>query len=471
MKKIFLLVVTAVMTIFFITLSPVFASDSPVKLIYQKSGSNISMGKGFFRERDLWIPESALKIMEITYSVSNDGKSFVLNVPFPAGKLGLPALTFLAGNNLSLNFPLLQEGETNYFCIENSLAAVTDVKIKRQGSTVYFVPYTMNDMMTEGTYMPKQVCSPITLVWDYVSKTNHDIDGFGKMRGVNAIAPTWFNLTDENGCMANRASAAYVKHAHDRGLVVWPVFTNGFSGPKTSAFFRNPGAMRKYIARILAYSVLYDLDGVNIDFENVNVNDRDLFTRFISLLYGYTRQMGLKLSVDVHVPSNSNISKSHDRGALAEYVDYIMLMAYDEHWRTCRVAGSVASMPWVERAVSNALKEGVPCEKLILGVPFYMRRWEETPIKKGVRVKARTYTMEESNNTIRSLSLRPKWDNRVGQHYYSFKKNGKTYKVWVEDKKSLQLKASLVYKYGLNGIAGWRIGHNTPDIFPLLKKK
>ena len=71
-----------------------------------------------------------------------------------------------------------------------------------------------------------------------------------------------------------------------------------------------------------------------------------------------------------------------------------MLMAYDEHWRTSPRAGSVASMPWVERAVQKTIEEGVPPAKLILGVPFYMRKWEETPTGQGkVKVKGSTLTM------------------------------------------------------------------------------
>ena len=147
-----------------------------------------------------------------------------------------------------------------------------------------------------------------------------------------------------------------------------------------------------------------------------------------------------------------------------------MLMAYDEHWRTSPRAGSVASMPWVEQAVKRTIAEGVPPHKLLLGVPFYMRKWEETPIGQGkVKVKASTLTMAESNSLVSAMGLSPVWLSDKGQFFYSYVSNGKTYKVWAENSDSIGMKLALIEKYGLAGTAGWRKGHETDDIWPVIE--
>jgi len=191
----------------------------------------------------------------------------------------------------------------------------------------------------------------------------------------------------------------------------------------------------------------------------VDVNDRAAYVRFMSILCPYLSAYGLKSSVDVHVPGNSGLSRSHDRPGLSKYVDYVMLMAYDEHWRTAPKAGSVASMPWVEKAVQNTIAEGVPPQKLILGVPFYMRKWEETPDNGKVKIRSYTLSMPESDKIIHSKALQPMWFQDIGQHFYSYIENGKTYKVWVEDEDSMAKKLQLVSKYRLAGAAAWRKGH------------
>ncbi|MEG1641648.1 MAG: glycosyl hydrolase family 18 protein [Synergistaceae bacterium] len=444
--------------------------DIPVELTYASANGGVALGTGFYRGADLWISENAVKRMNVPLYVSSNNRNFIINVNQPAEALKIPALARLAGSNLSLIFPLLKENGENYFNISNNLSPVTKVTFIRENGKIKFSQYSPTAYYANENYKPINQYGRVTLIWDHVTKTNKDLSKHYEMSGVNVISPTWFNLSDGNGSVANRASMSYVEAAHAKGYSVWAIFSNGFSKVNTTFLFRNPLATNLYIARVLAYAKLYNLDGINIDFENVDVNDRNNFVSFIALLSDYTRPMGLKLSVDVHVPSNSNISRSHDRGSLSKYVDYVMLMAYDEHWRTCPRSGSVASMPWVEKAVQNTLRDGVPASKLVLGVPFYMRLWEETRLMNGkVAVKAQTLTMAESDAKISKLGLNPIWDDRSGQYFYSYNQYGKTYKVWVENKKSLEIKATLIDKYSLAGIAGWRLGHNTPYIFPLVR--
>ena len=222
------------------------------------------------------------------------------------------------------------------------------------------------------------------------------------------------------------------------------------------------------MARIIAYSMLYGLDGVNIDFEGFSTSDRDAFTNFIAGLAQLTKVHGLSFSVDVHIPANTNTSRLHDRQNLAKYADYIMLMAYDEHWRTCKTPGSVASLPWVERAVARTLEEGVPASKLVLGVPFYMRRWETSAAGGKNEVKSMSLTMPASDALIQSRGLTPKWLDNEGQYYYSYAANGKTYEVWAEDSQSIAKKLALTDKYNLAGAAGWRRGQEKQEVWNVI---
>ena len=94
-----------------------------------------------------------------------------------------------------------------------------------------------------------------------------------------------------------------------------------------------------------------------------------------------------------------------------------------------------------------------------------MRKWEETVVNGKTKVKGATLSMDESNNLLASKGIVPTWNEEVGQYYYSYVKNGKTYKVWVENVESIKRKLLLVKKYGLAGAAGWRKGHESANIW------
>lgn len=428
-------------------------------------------GTAVIRGKDLWVPAEALRSLGVPLRGGPNGKGFLIDVKEPSKVFGIRELERLAGKAITLYFPSMDNDGVSYFNVKG-LELLTGITAEETNSGLELKKITANTPLIK-IKNPNQASlknKRITLVWAHITRDNPDLGAEDRIDALDVISPTWFNLTDGSGNMANRTSAAYVEAAREKGYQIWPLVSNGFSKENTSRFFNDTAAVNIFIARLLCYSKLYGFDGINVDFENVDAADRDKYVRFIALLSSYLKAAGLVSSVDVHVPGNSNLSRSHDRAGLSKHVDYVILMAYDEHWRTSPRAGSVASMPWVERAVQKTIEEGVPPAKLILGVPFYMRRWEETPAGQGkVKVKGTTLTMGESNSIISERGLSPVWLSDKGQYFYSYLSDGKTYKVWVENRDSIKTKLSILDKYRLAGVAGWRKGHETPDIWDAIK--
>jgi len=182
------------------------------------------------------------------------------------------------------------------------------------------------------------------------------------------------------------------------------------------------------------------------------------------------REQGLVLSMDVTVKSTSrNWSMVYDRRALGEVLDYMMVMAYDEHPSASRTAGSVGSLPWVEKGITGVLEE-VPAKKVLLGVPFYTRLWcEET--KDGVfTVTSRALGMQQIEQILSDKSAVIQWDAATGQNFGVFRDGGAQYKVWIEDERSMASRVALVHKYSLAGIASWRRGFEKPEIWHVIKE-
>jgi spore germination protein YaaH len=294
---------------------------------------------------------------------------------------------------------------------------------------------------------------PINLTWEAVYTKNPDTSMIPEMNGVNIVSPTWFELKDETGNIGNLASLEYSRWAKAKGYQVWGLFSNAFDPDLTHAAFKDYETRQKMIRELLHYSQLYELNGINIDIENVREEDGPLVTQFVREATPYFHEAGLTVSMDITFLAEGNWSAFYERDKLAEIVDYLAIMAYDEHWGTSPKAGSVASLPWVETNLQKIL-EIVPNEKLILGIPLYTRLWE---IKDSGEVSSKSQSMAQIKEWLTTNQLTPTYDPTTGQNYSELyvPDQATTYKVWLEDEQSLTARTNLAVKYDLAGVASW----------------
>lgn len=291
-----------------------------------------------------------------------------------------------------------------------------------------------------------------------------------RLPGVNVLSPSWFIIANEKGKIKDKkgnASLDYVRLAHERGYQVWALITNDFNLDMTKKLLASPMGRANAVREMKSLAKKYQLDGINIDFENIHPEDKDRLTDFVGEISRALQAEGLTVSMDITIPSSSGMwSRCYDRRALAEQVDYLMLMAYDEHSAASTVSGSVASLGWVEKGITATIAEGVPPRKLLLGMPLYMRIWQED-IRTG-KAKGKTLSMSQAEQMIADRGLVPLWLPEAGQYYFEYAEGKSRYRVWQENRRSLALKASLVSRYDLAGGAYWRSTLETPDVWETL---
>lgn len=309
----------------------------------------------------------------------------------------------------------------------------------------------------------------VSLVWEQVDVRTPDPSTIDSMPGVNVVSPTWFSLADENGNLDNRADLRYVQWAHSEGYQVWALFSNSFDPVRTSEVLRNSDLRDKVISQLLIYSKIYSLDGINIDFENVYQEDAPYLTQFVRELAPLLHQANLTVSIDVTVKSQSpNWSLCYERSRLAEAVDYVMLMAYDQFPANSKVAGPTSAIPWTEWTIKTTLQE-VPEDKLVLGIPFYTRLWTETKEGQLIDISQKAYTMNGAENWVVSEGVTPIFDQEHGLNYVEKTVGKDTYKMWIEDSDSLRKRIELAVQYDLAGIAAWRRGYEKPEVWNVIE--
>ena len=283
--------------------------------------------------------------------------------------------------------------------------------------------------------------------------------------GVNVIAPTWFYLESPEGDMSSVASDTYVATAHSRGLSVWTV-ANDFDGAVNSSkdtfsALSTYAGRSKIIDTIVSETVRVGADGINIDFEKVNADCAPYFQEFIRELSVSCRTQGLVLSIDAYVPT---YTKYLGRAELARTADYIVCMCYDEHTSGSETAGSVSSLPFVQKGIRDTLKE-VPPEQTVIALPFFTRLWK---VNENAAPTSSAMGMGEAAAWLSENAANVVWDEETGQNYAEAKGVDGTSKIWVEDAQSISEKMKEVMAAGCAGVAEWKLGLETQDIWQVI---
>lgn len=306
----------------------------------------------------------------------------------------------------------------------------------------------------------------INLTWDYTYAKLQGPGDINPIPGVNILSPTWFSIKNSNGEIVDKGNRDYVLRYRDLGYEIWPLIDNNFDPELTHEILKTSSKREKLINNILDIYLDYGFQGINIDFENVNLEDRDLLTQFVRELYPMFKEYDMWVTMDVSpISVSENWSRSFDRSRLTKATDYLMLMAYDQHWAASPIAGSVAQYSWVENSLIRVLEE-IPKEKLILAVPYYTRLW----IIEDEKVSSQALSMDTANKFIKEKDMELIWDRESMQYYGEIEEENRTYKIWLEDSKSLEHKVSLIHKYDLAGVASWRKGFETENVWVSIDK-
>lgn len=316
----------------------------------------------------------------------------------------------------------------------------------------------------EYTYL--KLDQPVNLAWHQVTTqeaNSYLADATANISGVNVISPTWFYLQDTAGNIANISSADYVNQAHEKGLQVWGLIDNFTADVSTTETLSQLSSRQNIISQLMAAAASTGLDGINVDFESLSEDAGPHFLQFLRELSIECHKNNLILSVDNPVPED--FTSHYDRREQGQVVDYVIIMGYDEHYVGSEEAGSVASLPWVEKGVQDTLAE-VPAERTILAIPFYTRLWKQT----GGALTSEAIGMDQAQQVITENQVQTVWDGSVGQNYGSYETQDSTYEIWLEDAQSIAEKVKLIPKYQLAGVAQWKLGFENSSIWQVISE-
>lgn len=308
----------------------------------------------------------------------------------------------------------------------------------------------------------------INLAWHAVYSTEGNgtlTEVLADTKSINVISPTWFVLTGNAGEFTSFASKDYVNRLHDMGIEVWALISN-ITNTETLDMYEllsKTTTRTNIINNLINTATEYDLDGINIDFEDIGVDAGEGFIEFIRELSIPCRANGIVLSVDNYVPMGYNdYYRRDEQGVVA---DYVIIMGYDEHHGNSKEAGSVASIDFVEKGIANTIAE-VPAGKVINAVPFYTRIWETN----GDSVSSQVVGMDMADEYVANHSIDIRWDEETCQNYGEYQSGNSLYQVWLEDDESIRVKLNVMDNYKIAGVAEWRLGLEKPSVWTAIEE-
>lgn len=373
---------------------------------------------------------------------------------------------------LSKKMDKLKKGD-KVICIQNLENAWTKVRTLNGYIGYIKTKNIQNEIYVREDINEEKNDQKINLVWDYYSEYGKAPNRTGTtIEGVNVVSPAFFSLVSKANGKINvnigEKGQAYLEWAKDNNYKVWPMFSNNSYKETTQTILKSYTLRTQVINNIVDLAVKYGLDGINIDFENMNTEDKDNFSRFIIELKPKLKEAGIKLSVDVTAPDGgNNWSECYNRSVIGDVADYIVFMAYDQYGNGSKKAGTTAGYNWVEINLKKFIdREQIPSNKIILGIPFYTRIWTES----NGDVTSKTVNMKNINSVL-PADVTKEWNEELKQYYVEYTQNGKTYKMWIEDEESIKNKVSLVKQYNLAGVAAWAKDREQDSIWTVINNE
>lgn len=299
---------------------------------------------------------------------------------------------------------------------------------------------------------------------EYVNRTNG---------ALGTVSPSYFDIKEDGSLKLNYLSEKFINEMHSRGINVVPFLSNHWNRTGGINALKDVELLSNQVAN---YIEKYNLDGVNVDIENVTHEQREQYAELVRLL---REKIPSDKEVSVAVAANPNGWEigwhgSYDYTKLAKYADHLLIMAYDEHYEGGS-AGPVSSISFVENSIKYALGKTSP-DKIVVGIPLYGRVWSLSSsriVGKGISIEKINDILKNCESTVTfdetSKSVKAEFEIKDNSPVYTaggdFVLTPGKYVVWYENDESYNSKLNLVSKYNLKGVGSWALGQEDSSIW------
>jgi poly-beta-1,6 N-acetyl-D-glucosamine synthase len=285
---------------------------------------------------------------------------------------------------------------------------------------------------------------------------------------ITKLMPEWLHLKDSLGGVElnNRSKQIQVVEFLSKiksAIKIIPLLNN--YNPDTDTWddlqltqtLSNSEARANLINNLFSYVKDNNFAGINIDFGDYSTNINPYLATFMSTLLDKFHSAGLEVSMSL--PADE---ESVNYADVLKYTDYIILMAYDEHWATA-VPGPIASQAWFSTVLRKRVL-GVPRDKLVIGLGNYGYDWQLGQTE-GLEI-----TFQDVMHFLQNNTAPANFDAYFLNPHLTYNDvKGIPHNVWYLDGTTFYNQLKTAQKFNLAGFALWRLGSEDPSIWQLIE--
>ena len=280
---------------------------------------------------------------------------------------------------------------------------------------------------------------------------------------ITTLSPFWYELTPTGDLIVypNGEDSALIEFARSRGIELIPLIANNFNQQLISTVLNNPTIRQRHVAQIVNKVRSMNYPGIEIDYENIALADRDLFVLFLRELKAALAPYNKKLYIAIQAKTSANeqgSSAGHDYPGIGSAVDVVRLMLYDYSWDT---PGSIAPAGWIRRVLDYAVTV-IPRSKIEAGLPTYGYDWGTT---------RRSVTYDDAIRLAQQHGAQIFQDSQYGPHFGYTAADGVSHSVWFTDAVNFATFVDIVNEYDIRGISIWHPGGDDPQIYMVIRER
>ncbi|MFC5947939.1 glycosyl hydrolase family 18 protein [Pseudonocardia lutea] len=291
---------------------------------------------------------------------------------------------------------------------------------------------------------------------------------------LDEVTPWWYGLAPDGSIVSDLPGGADAENtalirAGGGGMRLVPTVAStnkGVWAPHVvHDILQDTQRMNAHTDALVSLAVSHGFAGLQIDYEDLEAGDRDLFTSFVTILAARMHERDKVLYVTVH-PKTTDAgydarNMAQDYAALGRTADRLVIMAYDWHWQASE-PGPIAPASWVEEVVRYTLSQ-VPADRVVLGLGLYGYDW--------VGARGEPVVWRQVEDLVARTGATPAWDEASASPHLEYTLDGAVHEVWYEDARSFDIKLALAEKYGLAGVELWRLGDEDPGTWTVIRDR
>ncbi len=275
------------------------------------------------------------------------------------------------------------------------------------------------------------------------------------------ISPFWYELTSDGGLntFPNGENPAIINYAKNHGIEIIPLISNNYQSQPLSSVLNDPALRRQHIQAIINKVYQMDYDGIEIDYENLFITDKDVFVLFLRKLkaaLGVNKKLVATLMAKTESTAATSVTAAFDYFGIGQAVDRVRIMAFEYSWD---VPGPIAPADWVKQVFTYAATL-ILRQKLEAGLPAYGYDW-------GAQRKAVSY--QDAINTAERYNAQIIQDPQNGPHYNYIDEDGVSHEVWFTNATNFKTLLEITKQLNLRGIAIWHPANSDPAIYEVIR--